>query len=409
MSLSSVTKTKIDNILKAATEQKNGIPGIIYAAVDRKGNTIYEGAAGVKSLKNPDEKLTLDTVFWIASFTKLVTTIAALQLVEQGKLSLDAPIDPQILPEVTNAKLVEGQKGSLTYHEPKNKITLKLLLTHTAGFAYTVFNHTIREWAEETNAGDEFTGKPEGISGPLVFEPGEDWQYAIGIDWAGALVEGVTGKTLSEYFKDHIFQPLGLTSTDFGGPLHEKLAGLHSRDEEGNLVPRDYPAIVRNPLFFSGGAGLLSIASDYLKILTALINDGVGANGTRILKSETVELMFQDAVPQFSKRLNDPIPAARADHTNVVNMLPGVEKGWGLSFLLNKAPLPTGRGAYSAFWAGIANCYWTADRENGVASVVFTQIFPFSDPLVLDTWTKAEFELYQGLNAASSLQDSAFV
>lgn len=85
-----------------------------------------------------NRQITVDAVVWIASFTKLVTTIAALQLVEQRKLSLDDPIDPKILPEVTNAKIVEGTQGNLTYREPRNKITLKLLLTHTAGFAYGV-------------------------------------------------------------------------------------------------------------------------------------------------------------------------------------------------------------------------------------------------------------------------------
>jgi len=213
----------------------------------------------------------------------------------------------------------------------------------------------------------------------------------------------MSGMKLGDYFRTHIFGPLGLRDIHMGGEsshLATRLAGMHSRDVEGVVKPRDHFPCATSAAFHAGGAGLFSSVQDYLKLLNCLLNNGVSSGGVRILKTETVDLMFQNSLSEtLSEQLENVICTARPHLSNDCHLLPGVKKAWGLSFLVCLDELPSGRKANSAWWAGIANCYYTVDRTQGIATMIATQILPFADMQVLELWGSAETELYKGMNA----------
>jgi len=282
-----------------------------------------------------------------------------------------------------------------------------MLLDHSANFSYTFFDEKIRDYMASKGDVDEFSGVPEGFQQPLVGEPGEDWRYGIGLDWAGVLVERITGLKLGQYFKKFIFDPLGVETTHFGGErsdLKERLTGLHARDANGVLTSKESFPLTTAAKFHSGGGGLASTAADYLKIITCFLNEGVGANGARILKAETVKMMFLNSLtPELTAKLDNPVESFRAELSNTIpNLQPECKKGWGISFLICEDELPTGRSAGSVYWAGIANCYYTIDYKKGLATMVITQILPFGDLQVFGAWFAAEAELYKGLDLGPS-------
>src|SRR5215472_12584247 len=194
---------RIDQILRQATESKAS-PGIVAVAATDRG-VLYEGAAGgVDMEKGPP--ITPDTIFWIASMTKAVTGTACMQLVEQGKLQLDAPIG-KLLPELESPKVLTGfdASGAPQLRPAKRAITLRHLLTHTSGFVYSVWDPLMLEYEKQTHTPGIVTCKTAALNLPLVFDPGERWQYGIGIDWAGRALEAVSDQSLEIYFRDNIF------------------------------------------------------------------------------------------------------------------------------------------------------------------------------------------------------------
>jgi len=276
-----------------------------------------------------------------------------------------------------------------------------MLLDHSCGFSYSFFSDKIRDYLKEQGDDDEFSGIEKPYMQPLIAEPGERWNYSIGLDWAGVLLERLTGMKLGEYFQENIFDPLDLKEIHFGGQrpdLAPRLAGMHSKDPQGNLKSREHFACVHSASFQAGGAGCVSSVQDYLKILNCLLNDGVSSNGARILKAETVDQMFRTSLKEdVDPQLDNPIPTSRPELSNDCYLQPGCKKGWGLSFLLTLDKLPTGRAPNSAWWAAIANCFYTIDRTNGIATFIGTQILPFADAKVFGLWMAAETELYKGL------------
>ncbi|ODQ49699.1 putative 1,4-butanediol diacrylate esterase [Saitoella complicata NRRL Y-17804] len=397
------TSTEIDQILQSFTDRKDGIPGVVCRAVDKEGNVLYEGVSGLRGLNDESTPMTTDSVFWIASFTKLITTIAVMQLVEQGKVELDTPAE-QYLDQIGKFRVLEGhdENDKPIFREPKTKITLRMMLTHTSGHTYDFFNHNHLKHNKLNNISAPFSTKRDTIMAPLGFEPGTRWEYGLGIDWCGQVVETITGMSLGDYFQKNIFEPLGCKDTSFT-PTKEQMgrhAKLHMRREDGTLTQREYE-IADDVEVHLGGAGCHSTAADYTAILACLLNDGRSpTTGAQLLKKATVDDMFQDQTTPRGISLEEPIPNPLPHLSNPLpNLMPGVRKGWGLSFLISHDALPTGRSAGSVWWAGIANCYWWADREKGVAGVTLTQIFPFADVEVFELWGKWEGKVYEGLKA----------
>ncbi|MCJ1231265.1 hypothetical protein MMC12_007942 [Toensbergia leucococca] len=414
--LSDTTAAKIRKIIDNVTADKNKIPGCVAVVVGKDGKIIFSHASGTKGV-DTKEPMTLDTVFWIASCTKMVCGIAAMQLCEQGKLSLDdADLLEKICPELKDIKILKhvDENGKPEFVDKKKRITLRMCLSHTAGFGYTFFDNNLRRWGQPAGC-DEFSGHPNDILGqPLVNEPGSKWQYGVGIDWAGTVVERVSGMSLNDYFQKHIFQPLGIKNISmFPGPeMKAQLAHMHAKTTDGTIRERDH--LHRRPFIVSGddvartynsaGAGCFAKPAEYCEILATLLNNGTSpTTGAQILLPTTVAQMFTNQISEFPDFGRQGVPAAKPDLTNPIpDLYPQpreLAQGWGLTFMLTMHPLPTGRGANAAWWAGLPNLFWWCDRENGVAGIVASQILPFADAEVLGLWAKVEEMVYGELKS----------
>ncbi|BFZ64982.1 hypothetical protein YB2330_006145 [Saitoella coloradoensis] len=400
---------EINKIIDAYTSKPNGIPGLVARAITKDGSLLYEHASGVRDLDNKDQPLTMDTVFWIASFTKLVTTIAAMQCVERGEIELDVPAE-QYLPDLGTQRILThfDDDGKPVFKEPKTKITVRMMLTHTSGHTYDFFNENTLKWNKVNgilgNANNATFGTTrDAIEAPLGSEPGTKFEYGVGLDWVGFIIERISGMSLDAYFKKHILEPIGAKSTSFvpTAEMVKRHSGMHKRDlETGILTSRHHaiPLIENEIEVHFGGGGLHSTAEDYCRVLQVLLNDGTSMTGAKILEKSTVESMFIDQTTPLGISIEDPIPIAIPElHNPVPNLMPGVRKGWGLSFLISHDELPTGRSAGSVWWAGIANCFWWIDRVKGVAGVNLTQVLPMGDLEVAFCWMAWETALYKGL------------
>jgi CubicO group peptidase (beta-lactamase class C family) len=388
------TKSEIDQVLRRKCDAKE-IPGVVAMAATA-GETIYQGAFGKRDL-GKDEAMTADSVFWIASMTKAITTAAGMQLVEQGKLSLDEPIG-KLLPDLASPQVLEGfdASGNPKLRPAKNPITLRLLMTHTAGFAYDMWNGDMVKYLEKTGTPGIITCQNAALKTPVCSEPGTRWEYGTNIDFVGKAVEAVSGKKLDAYLRDNIFAPLGMNDTGFkiSDSMRKRLVGMHARTPEG-LAPIPFE-MEQNPEFHMGGGGLYGTAADYIKFTQMILNKGKGA-GNQVLKPETVALMGQNNIGPIEV---GKLPTALPAFTNDVDLFPGMVKKWGLSFLINTAKTPEGRSPNSLFWAGLANTYFWIDPARNVAGVILMQLLPFADHNCLEAFAGFERGIYAGLDAA---------
>ncbi|KAF6829276.1 beta-lactamase [Colletotrichum plurivorum] len=417
MPLSSQTVDELRCVVNNATSDPHTIPGTTVVVVDRSGAEHFAHSSGKRGISS-SEPMGLENVFWIASCTKMVAGIACMQLVEQGVLKLDDSDHlEKLCPELADIKVLNAE-GKL--EEKKRGITLRMLLTHTAGFAYTFFNNRLREWSLPAGV-DEFSGSIRDMMAPLIFQPGEGWEYGTGIDWAGIALERATNTTLNAYIQENICQPLGLKNVNmFPTPsMKENLAFMHYKRPDGTVIPRDHP--LHRPLivqtdeeitscFNSGGAGLFAKPQEYAskkhvprKILAVLLNDGTcPITKSQILKKETVDEMFKNQVPQHSDFNTYGLEDSKPELSNKIPMLKPstAPQGWGLTFMLSSG-LATGVPDGSADWAGLPNLFWWCDRKNGVAGMVCSQILPFGDPAVLGLMADVQTAVYKGLKEAA--------
>ena len=274
---------QIDEVLKKATD-RGDVPGVVAMAATRDG-PLYQGAFGTRAL--PDgAAMTPDTVFWIASMTKAITSTAAMQLVEQGKLALDGPI-AEVLPELAAPRVLEGfdAEGEPRLRPARRPITLRHLITHTAGFVYDIWNPQMGRYMERNGVPGIITCQNAALALPLIFDPGERWDYGINIDWVGKAVERVSGQRLGDYFAEHLFAPIGMKDTAFRLTERHRarLAAMHARGDDGALAPIPFE-IPQEPEFEMGGGGLYGTAADYLAFTRLFLNDGRAANGRQILR-----------------------------------------------------------------------------------------------------------------------------
>jgi methyl acetate hydrolase len=389
------TAAAIDEVLRRAAESRQ-VPGIVALAATDQG-TLYEGAFGKRKL--PDgPAMTLESVFWIASMTKPVTSTAAMQLVEQGKLQLDQPIG-EILPELQSPQVLEGfdASGAPRLRPATRPVTLRQLLTHTAGFSYDVWNADIGRYMEHAGVPGVITVKNEALQTPLVFDPGERWEYGINIDWVGKAIERVSGQTLEAYFREHIFGPLGMVDTSFkiSPAMRARLVSMHARQADGSLVPIEFE-IPQEPEFFMGGGGLYSTGPDYLRFAQAFLHEG-RFNDAQVLKPETVSMMAQNQIGDIDVRL---LKTVQPQSSNDAEFFPGMIKKWSLGFMINSEDAPTGRSAGSLAWAGLGNTYFWIDPRRRVAGVILMQLLPFADPQALEAFGQFEGGLYKMLRDA---------
>src|SRR6202048_2082019 len=288
------SKAQIDQVLRQKSDAKE-IPGVVAMAANSK-EVIYQGAYGKRALSK-GAAMTTDSVVWIASMSKAITAAAGMQLVEQGKLSLDAPIG-KVLPDLAAPQVLEGfdAKGEPKLRAAKNPITLRHLMTHTAGFAYDMWNGDMVKYLEKTGTPGVTSCKNAALKTPLMTDPGTRWEYGTNIDFVGKAIEAVTGKRLDAYLRDHLLAPLGMADTGFriGESQRKRLVGMHARGEDGSLAPIPFE-LEQDPEFHMGGGGLYGTAADYIKFTQMILNQGRG-NGNQVLKPETVALMGQNHI-----------------------------------------------------------------------------------------------------------------
>lgn len=385
-------KDSIDALLRRAAESGD-VPGVVAMVANRNG-MVYEGAFG-KRVLGQNALMTVDTVGWIASMTKALTAAGAMQLVEQGKLDLESPASKWV-PEIADSQVLEGfdASGQPRTRPPKRPITLRHLLTHTAGYAYEIWSTDIIKYQQAKGIPGITSCENAALKTPLLFDPGERWFYGINIDWAGKMVEAVSGKKLGAYLAEHLFGPLGMSSTAFKitPAMRARLAKIHQRDDKGALAAVDLE-IPQEPQFEMGGGGLYGTAGDYLKFVQMILSRGK-ANGKHLLKPETVDQMTRNNMGDTPVTM---LKTAMPPLSNDAEFFPGVPKSWGLSFQINEAPAPTGRPAGGLMWAGLANSYFWIDLRNGIGGVYLTQILPFADKKSLPLYYDFESAVYRSL------------
>jgi methyl acetate hydrolase len=386
-------RTGIDEVLRAATD-RGDVPGVVATAATRDG-TCYEGAFGRRAL--PDGAvMTAGSVFWIASMTKAITSTAAMQLVEQGKLALDRPI-ADVLPELAAPQVLEGfdAAGEPKLRAAARPITLRHLITHTAGFCYDIWNPQVARYVERKEIPSIFTCQNAALMLPLAFDPGQRWEYGVNIDWIGKAVERVSGQRLGDYFAEHLFGPIGMKDTGFKltPERRARLVGMHSRGEDGALAPMEFE-MPQEPEFEMGGGGLYGTAADYLAFARVFLTEGRAEDGRQVLRPETVRLMAENAMSELNVRA---LPAA-PPYSNEAEFFPGMVKKWGLGFMISTEAVPGGRSAGSLAWAGLGNTYFWIDPAKGVAGVILMQLIPFADVKALGVFAGFETAVYAALS-----------
>jgi methyl acetate hydrolase len=389
----------LDAVLQTVTTASPRVPGVSAVVTNREGN-LYEGAAG-KRVLGEEAEMTPDTVCAIFSTTKALTGTACLQLVEEGALDLDAPAK-EYIPAIGERQVLEGfdDAGAPVLRAPKRDITTRMLLLHTAGFGYDFFNESYKRLAEEHGQPSISTASRAALNTPLLFDPGEQWEYGSSIDWAGQVVEAITGRRLGEVFAERICGPLGMSDTVFSltPELSARLARIHQREESGELTPQMELRRPPEPEIQMGGHGLYSTALDYAKFIRMWLNDGLGPDGA-ILRQETVAMAAENGLGDLKIRM---LPGVIPTVSNDAEFFPGMSKSWALTFMVNDEDAPTGRPAGSLAWAGLANLFYWIDRQGGIGGFWATQILPFADPTSVGGYLEFETAVYAHARVASA-------
>jgi methyl acetate hydrolase len=381
--------SQIELILNTSVE-KGQVPGVIAIAAS-SDRVLYQGSVGVRDT-SASEPMSADTIVRIASMTKAITSVATMQLVEQRKIGLDDPVS-QYIPGMANVEVLEGfdGDGQPILRQPKSPVTVRHLLTHTSGYVYEIWNANAARNVAQGGVPSISAGGAGFTDAPLAFDPGTQWEYGVGSDVLGLLIESVSDQTLGQYFEQHIFEPLKMIDTYFEVPEEKlnRLAAVHGKSKSGELTP--IPLSLREAGFQSGGGGLFSTAGDYTRFLQSILGGGE-LLGRRILSAESVELMAQNHIGDLnvSKIIESSAPIL----SNDIEFMPGIEKKFGLGFLINVDAIPNGRSAGSLSWAGMYNSYYWIDREKNICAVLITQILPFYDADVVALVGEFETAVY---------------
>jgi CubicO group peptidase (beta-lactamase class C family) len=391
------TVSQIDSLLRAATSAGE-LPGLVALAATDKG-IVYEGTFGKRRMHEVPA-MTRDTVFRIASMVKLITSVAALQLVEQGKLSLDDPV-PDIDPAVGSPQVLDGfdAKGCPQLRPAKRSVCLRHLLTHTAGFSYRLWDTKAVRYPNSIGLLPRAERK-QAPRTPLMFDPGERWRYGTSIDWVGRIVEFASGEPLDAYFRKHIFDPLGMNDTGFviSPQQRTREASTHRRGPHGSLTPEPMeqaPSHQPAHRSFSGGGGIYSSAPDYLALLRMLLRGGE-LDGARLLRPETVALMGRNQIGDIEAGVMKTTGPALS---NDVDFFPGISLKWGFGHMINMQAVAGCRSAGSLTWGGLLNTYYWIDPAKRIAAVFMTQVLPFADHPALRIYRQFERGIYAAVKA----------
>jgi methyl acetate hydrolase len=376
---------RLDETFRSGIARRK-IPCVVGTVANGR-KTLYAGAFGERETSGPPAQV--DSLFHIASMTKPITTVAALQLVEEGRVDLDEPV-AKYLPQLADLEVLEefDAAGKPSFRPAKTQITLRHLLAHTSGLCYDIWDGQMFRY---NSSKPQSTGKP----GPLMFEPGTRWQYGQGVDWAGRLVETLRRATLEDYFQQKILGPLGMKDTSYILPesKFDRLVSSYYRGSNGELEeserkPPPYPKS------FNGGGGLYSTASDYVRFMQMILHNGMGPNRVRILESKTIESMRKN---QIGEATAGKMKSFRPGTSSDVDIQPGHTEKWGLGFLINTTPYADGRSAGSLAWAGIFNTFFWIDPKRDRCATLMMQFLPFVDKEAVGLLDEFERAVYRHL------------
>ncbi len=377
--------SQMDSLLKSSD-----LPGLVAIAINKDGERITYTYGN--AVWNEEIPITTNNIFRIASMTKLITSIAALQLVEHDSLELDEDLS-NLMPEMASIPILTDEKELV---EAKAPITLRNLLTHTSGFGYFFTDSLL---AKNYNADWEYDDLPR------RFESGTQFLYGTSTDWIGKLIEKVSGLSLEEYFRKNISGPLGMDRTWFNVPdsLKNEIVSYGRRGEDGTKKLVEIPDRIPKGLTqnYSGGGGLYSSPEDYNKLLACLLNDGT-YNRKRIMEKETIDEMFKPQLKNISMDIegNYFLKGICCDFSGLIKP----SSNWGLSGLIDTEPTHYGRKEGTLLWGGIFNTYWYIDRQSGVSACIYTQYFPFNHPATTSIFEKFSEIIYENYNLSSREQ-----
>ena len=392
--MTSALQAAADAVLNRVVSGSPRVPGVVAMITDRR-ETLYEGAAG-KRMLGEDAVMAPDSVFAMFSTTKAVTGTAVMQCVEEGELDLDAPAKAYV-PDIGRLQVLDGfdTAGRPKLRPPKRDITTRMLMLHTAGFGYDIFNEDYNRLASEHGQPRVTTGSKASIMTPLLFDPGDRWEYGSNLDWCGQVVEAIRGRRLGDVMRERIFGPLGMADTAFSmtPSMRQRLAGMHRREADGSLSPIPGFELPQDPEIHMGGHGLYSTVGDYCRFMRMWLNDGAGEGG-RVLRAETVRAAAANGLGDKKVRM---LPGVIPSLSNDAEFFPGMPKSWGYSFMINDEDAPTGRPAGALGWAGLANLFYWIDRKNGIGGFWATQILPFGDPVSFTGFMDFETAAYRSL------------
>jgi methyl acetate hydrolase len=371
--------------------------GELHFAVAAVGNTsgqLWSHSAGHRDAQKTSVAAN-DNIIQIASMTKLITTIGALQLVEQGVLDLDTPITAYV-PQLSELQVLEGfdEQDNPILENADRAPTVRELMTHTGGYVYEFWNANAKK-ASELGVSESLFSGGNYLAAPLAFEAGTAWEYGINTDWLGVIIERISGQRLSVYFDENIFGPLRMVDTFYELP-QEKMNRSVTVMARVNDALIELPTLQPAPMaigsmaHYSGGGGLYSTVADYGRVLQMLLNDGV-LDGETLLNPETVDSMFANNIGDIQlAALGTVMPAV----SNTADMTFGNPATFGLGLLLHSEGIEGGRKAYSGSWAGLFNSYYWVDRESKTYGIFGTQILPFFDVASVDTLLNLEQAVY---------------
>jgi methyl acetate hydrolase len=380
---------KIGALLEEAVAE-NVAAGVVAGVTTRDG-AVLRAAAG-RASAGSDAAMTADHIFWIASMTKAITSIAAMQFVERGVIRTDEPI-ARILPELAALQVLEGfdAAGRPKLRPARGAVTLGQLLSHSSGFAEHVWHADTLRYLSASGTPPTSAAKRAALALPLVGDPGTVWRYGISHDWVGQFIERVSGQALDAYLRDHVFAPLGMKDSGYelDAAQRARIATVHRREADGRLTPFER-ALPSEREYWPGGGSLYSTLDDYLAFARMILNEG-RVEGRPFLKPETVRRLAENQTGALPVSQLEP---ALPELSNAVEFLPGARKCWGLGFMVNLEDLPATRKAGGLAWAGLSNCYYWIDPASGVAGVLLTQILPFADRQALDLFDRFERAVY---------------
>ena len=389
--MSAVTSSGIDAVLEGAVA-RGDVPSVTAIAADREG-VIYESAAGPR-VSGGDQPVSVDTHYRIMSMTKMIATTVALQLVEQGKLELDSPVE-RYCPEFAQLQVLKrfdgaGPRG----RSPATQATVRQLLAHTTGLSYWFWNADIVRWETTTGTPNVTSGLSAIFKAPLIADPGTRFEYGINTDWLGRVIEATSGAKLDEAIRQGVTEPLGMDQRAFrmSDAQRANCTPVHMRGEDGSWAATDID-LAQEPEYWSGGQGLYSTPRDYLKFQRALLANGTSPDGIKILDPATVDAAFSNQIDELDFPAE--IPTADPISSNTFAVGPGFKFGYGL--LLNTADFPGARRAWSGGWRGFFNTQFWIDRTAGITGAIYNQPLPFAAEPAVRLYQEFEAALYASL------------